>query len=179
MRHLKLTCSADSLTDIKWYVDASHQTHNDCKGHTGSLLTFGKGSTTSSSNKHKVPSKSSTESQIIGLHDKSSDVLWTHHFLEAQGYTISTNIVYLDNMSTLSLAKNGYVSSSKCTKHIKVKHLYIRHDHKSGELTLEYCPTDKMRADILTKPLQGSKLHDQLHQRTCFYSSSGSSTALY
>ena len=158
-RRLKLTLSADSLTDIKWYIDASHQTHDDCKGHTGSLLTFGKGATTSSSNKQKVPSKSSTESEIIGLHDKSSDVLWTRHFLEAQGYTIDTNIVYQDNMSTLSLAKNGYVSSSKRTKHIKAKYLYIRHYHKSGDLTLKYCPTDEMWADVLTKPLQGSKFY--------------------
>ena len=60
-------------------------------------------------------------------------------------------------MSTLSLAKNGYVSSSKRTKHIKAKYLYIRHYHKSGELTLKYCPTDNMWADVLTKPLQGSK----------------------
>ena len=158
-RRLKLTLSADSLTNIKWYIDASHQTHDDCKGHTGSLLTFGKGATTSSSNKQNVPSKSSTESEIIGLHDKSSDVLWTRNFLEAQGYTISTNVVYQDNMSTLSLAKNGYVSSSKRTKHIKAKYLYIRHYHKSGELTLKYCPTEEMWADALTKPLQGSKFY--------------------
>ena len=33
--------------------------------------------------------------------------------------TKSTHTSYQDNMSTLSLAKNGYVSSSKRTKHIK------------------------------------------------------------
>jgi hypothetical protein len=118
---------------------------------------FGKGAATSSSTKHKVPSKSSTKSEIIGLQDKSGNILWTQHFLEAQGYTISANIVYQDNMSTLSLAKNGYVSSSKRTKHIKAKYLYICHYHNSGELDLQYCPTEKMWADVLTKPLQGSK----------------------
>jgi hypothetical protein len=48
-----------------------------------------------------------TESELIGLYDKTGDILWTRNFPEAQGYTISTNIVYQDNMSTLSLAKNG------------------------------------------------------------------------
>ena len=49
-------------------------------------------------------------------------------------------------------------SSSKHTKHIKAKYLYIRHYHNSGELDLQYCPTDEMWADGLTKPpLQGSK----------------------
>jgi hypothetical protein len=140
---LTLTLHAVSLTDVVWYVDASHQTHDDCKGHTGSLLTFGKGATTSSSTKHKIPSKSSTENELIGLYNKSSDILWTRHFLEAQGYTVSTNIVYQDNMSTLSLAQNGYVSSSKRSKHIKAKYLYIRHHHHSSELTLKYCLTDE------------------------------------
>ena len=60
-------------------------------------------------------------------------------------------------MSTLSLAKNGYVSSSKRTKHIKAKYFFIRHYQNSRELDLRYCPTELMWADILTKPLQGAK----------------------
>jgi hypothetical protein len=87
-RYLVLTLPADSISNIIWYIGASHQTHHDCKGYTGSILTFGHGATTSSSNKHKIPSKSSTESKIIDLHDKASDVLWTRYFLEAQGYHI-------------------------------------------------------------------------------------------
>ena len=156
-QRLPLSLFADSLTNIVWYVDASHQTHDDCKGHTGAILTFGRGATTSSSSKHKIPSKSSTESKIIGLYDKVGDILWTRQFLEAQGYIIHTNIVYQDNMSTLSLAKNGYVSSSKRTKHIKAKYFFIRHFHNSGELELRYCPTESMWADVLSKPLQGAK----------------------
>ncbi len=60
-------------------------------------------------------------------------------------------------MSTLSLAKNGYVSSSKRTKHIKAKYFFVRHFHKTGEFDLQYCPTEQMWADVLTKPLQGAK----------------------
>ena len=138
-------------------MDASHQLHDNCKGHTGSILTFGCGATTSSSNKHKVPAKSSCESELIGLYDKLGDVLWTRHFLEAHGYEINTNIVYQDNMSTLSLAKNGYVSSSKRTKHIKAKYFFVRHYHTTGAIDLQYCPTEHMWADVLTKPLQGAK----------------------
>ncbi len=42
---LRLTLFAKSLSNIIWYVDASHQLHDDCKGHTGSILTFGRGAT--------------------------------------------------------------------------------------------------------------------------------------
>ena len=156
-QHLDLTLFANSLTKIEWYVDASHQIHDDCKGHTGSIPTFGCGATTSSSSKHKIPLKNSCKSEIIGLYDKVGDILWTRHFLQAQGYNIETNVVYQDNMSTLSPAKNGYVSSSKRTRHIKAKHFFIHHFHHTGELNLQYCPTETMRADVLTKPLQGTK----------------------
>jgi len=88
------------------------------------------------------------ESEIIGLYDKIGDVLWTRQFLEAQGYKINTN---------LSLAKNGYVSSSKQTKHIQAKYFFVHHFHKTGELDLQYCPIEQMWADVLTKPLQGAK----------------------
>ena len=137
-------------------MDAAHQLHDNCKGLTGSILTFGRGATTSSSTKHKVPSKSSCEREIIGLNDKISDVLWTRQFLEAQGYKINTNIVYQDNMSTLSLAKNGYISSSKRTKHIKAKYFFVCRYHNASEIDLQYCPTEQMWADVLTKPLQGA-----------------------
>jgi hypothetical protein len=128
---LKLTLSAESLSILQWYVDASHQTHDDCRGHAGALLTLGARAVTSSSNKQKVNTKSSTETEPIAVHDKSGDILWTRHFLEAQGYTINENIIFQDNMSTLSLKKNGHTSSSKRTKHIKAKYFFIQHYHQT------------------------------------------------
>jgi hypothetical protein len=88
-RNLKLTLSAESMSNIHWYVDASHQTHDDCRGHTGALLTFGRGAVISSSNKQKLNTKSSTESELVGLYDKTGDILWTCNFLEAQGYYLT------------------------------------------------------------------------------------------
>ena len=63
-------------------------------------------------------------------------------------------------MSSLSLEKNGRVSSSKRTKHIKAKYFLIKDYYESGEINLQYCPTDVMWADVQTKPLQGQKYRD-------------------
>ena len=60
-------------------------------------------------------------------------------------------------MSTLSLAKNGYVFSSKQTKNIKATYFFVHHFHTTGELDLLYCSTEQMWADVLNKPL-GAKL---------------------
>ena len=45
-KNFKLMLSADNLCIVKWFVDASHAIHNDCKGHTGAMLTLGSGAIT-------------------------------------------------------------------------------------------------------------------------------------
>ena len=156
-RRLRLTLTVDSMSILRWYVDASHQIHEDCRGHTGGFLTFGKGAITSTSRKQKLNTKSSTETELVAVDDKLGDILWMRFFLESQGYTIDENIVYQDNMSTLSLEKNGRISSSGRTKHIKAKYFLVKDKYTKGYIDLQYCPTDVMWADVLTKPLQGSK----------------------
>lgn len=156
-RNLHLTLSVDSLSSIKWYIDGSHQIHDDCRGHTGSIMTLGQGAIASTSRKQKINTKSLTETELVAVHDKLGDVLWTRYFLESQGYSIKENIIYQDNMSTLSLEKNGRVSGSSRTKHIKAKYYLVQDKYNSNEIDLKYCPTDIMWADVLTKPLQGLK----------------------
>jgi hypothetical protein len=124
------------------------------------LVTFGAGAVASSSNKQKCNTKSSTKTEIIALHDKLSDVIWMRYFVECQGYDINECIIFQDNMSALSLEKNGRMSSSKRTKHIKAKYFLIKDYYDAGEIDLQYCPTGQMWADVLTKPLQGQLFRD-------------------
>jgi hypothetical protein len=63
-------------------------------------------------------------------------------------------------MSALSLEKNGRVSSSRLTKHIKAKYFLIEDYYDADEINVRFCPTNKMWADVLTKPLQGQKFRD-------------------
>lgn len=87
---------------------------------------------------------------------KSTLLFYCKLMAEAQGYTVDHNIVYQDNMSTLSLEKNGCTSSSHRTKHIKAHFFLIKDKVSSNKVTLKYCPTKEMWADVLTKQLQGS-----------------------
>jgi hypothetical protein len=82
------------------------------------------------------------------------------YFVECQGYNIDKCIIFQDNMSTLSLEKNGRMSSSKRSKHIKAKYFLIKDYYNAGEIDLRYCPTGQMWADVLTKPLQGQLFRD-------------------
>ncbi len=76
---------------------------------------------------------------------------------------INEYMIFQDNMSSLSLEKNGRVSSSKRMKHIKAKYFLIKDYYNSGEIDLRYCPTDVMWADVLTKPFQGQNLGTCVH----------------
>ena len=104
--------------------------------------------------------QSSTETELISLHDKFPDVIWTRQFVECQGYEIDEYVILQDSMSELSLEKNERILSSKRIKHIKAKFFPIKDYYKMGEIDVQYCSTDVMLADILTKPLQGQKFRD-------------------
>ena len=83
-------------------------------------------------------------------------VLCSKYFLESQGYTIKHNIMHQDNQSCMSLKINGALSSSGPTKHIKATYYYITDKIEDGDIEVKYCPTDKMRVYMLTKPKQGT-----------------------
>ncbi len=108
----------------------------------------------------KCNTRSSTETELISIHNKLPDIIWTRYFVEGQGYNIDEYMIFQDNMSSLSLEKNGRVSSSKRTKHIKAKYFLIKDYYNSGEIDLRYCPSDAMWKDVLTKPLQSQKFRD-------------------
>ena len=76
--------------------------------------------------------------------------------MRAQGYEISQNILFQDNQSTMRLLINGKHSSGKRTKWIDVKYFFATDVINRGDMIVEYCPTEEMWADILTKPLQGA-----------------------
>lgn len=154
-----LTLEADDTQTITWYIDAAFAVHVDMKSHTGGTMTLGKGSPDSSSLKQKVNSRSSTESELISIDDLVSKVLWTRRFIEAQGFVVKFNVVFRDNTSAMKLEENGRMSTGKRTRHFDIKYFYVTDLIKRGDIIIEYCPTENMRADYLSKPLVGPQFH--------------------
>ena len=67
-----------------------------------------------------------------------------------------TTTIYFDNLSSIQLAKNPVFHAR--TKHIEVHYHFVRERVLSGEVQLQYVPTDQQAADIFTKPLGLDKL---------------------
>jgi hypothetical protein len=83
--YMPLILRDDSLSIVKWWVNASYASHCDCRGHTGAIVLMGTGSIKGISKKQKINTRSSTESELVGVHDVAPQMLWTQYFIEAQG----------------------------------------------------------------------------------------------
>ena len=153
--YLPLTLSADGSGILKWWVDGSFAVHPDMRGHTGGGLSLGRGFPIVIGTKQKLNTRSSTESEIIAVDDCMPSICWTRYFLLEQGYGVEENILYQDNRSAILLERNGKASSSKRTKHINIRYYFVTDRIQKGELKFEWCPTQEMVGDFMTKPLQG------------------------
>ena len=137
--YLKLRLTVHSLTSSRWQIDGSHGVHWDCKGQTGAGMTLGEGAVLSFSWKHKVNTKSSTESELVSVDDAMPVVLWSLYFIQAQGYDMTHAHIGQDNKSAILLEKNGKFSSSKRTKHIKMKYFFITDKIQPSTCPLRRC----------------------------------------
>ena len=155
-KDLALILSADGTGILKWWIDASFAVHPNMRGHSGGGLSMGRGCPIVGSTKQKLNTRSSTETEVVGVDDFMPSILWTRYFLIAQGYSVSDNILAQDNKSSILLEQNGKASSSKRTKHINIRYFFVTDRIAKGELKVEWCPTLEMIGDYMTKPLQGS-----------------------
>jgi len=86
------------------------------------------------SSKQKLNTKSSTEVELVAIDDAMGQILWTRHFLAAQGFPVHTTKIYQDNKSTILLSENGRLSSIKQTWHLNVRYIFMTDKIQKGEV---------------------------------------------
>ena len=82
-----------------WWINALFAVHWDYKSHTGTTMSFGKGSVLSLSTKQKSNTSSSMETELVRVNDTMSLVLWVCSFLQAQGPEVINNVIFQDDQS--------------------------------------------------------------------------------
>ena len=147
----------DTIFTSFTFVDVAYAVHHDMRSHTGGGLSLGRGLIHAKSAKQKLNTKSSTESEVVGASDYLPYLIWMQNFMAAQGFKFKRNIFYQDNQSAMRLERNGRQSCGQKSRHIDVRYFFIKDRIKSGDIDLQYCPTEVMLADFFTKPLQGKQ----------------------
>ena len=139
---------------IEVWVDAAHAVCPDTRrSRTGFFVTLN-GNLLSHKCKLQpgVPSQSSTEAEYRALADALNEVVWIVMVLKEIGIEVQKPIRFQeDNKATIKLGENNM--SSKRSKHIALRHHVIRYHNSKGTISLSYCETSEMIADMLTKCL--------------------------
>lgn len=144
--------------EIIGYADASWgESKDDGKSQSGYIFKLNGGTISWRSLKQSSTALSSTEAELIALSEAMKELIWIRDLLEEIKQPFKQPIViFEDNESVRKIVKG--TSKSNRTKHINVRYHFIRDYIKNGMVTCEYCPTEEMTADLLTKPLIRIKL---------------------
>jgi len=153
---LYLTLSCSNLNNLTWFIDGSYASHEDMRGQSGAILLAGNCAVLFRSNKQKVNTRSSAETELVAVDDALPTIQWTKKFMYDQGYDLEM-VIKEDNQSTILLMKNGKLSSGKRTKHLDIRYFYVKDLIDRGVLSVGHCISDNMIANFFTRPLQGSR----------------------
>ena len=74
--------------------------------------------------------------------------------LVSLGYTLDTpTTIWVDNQGAIAIATNNRGMTHR-TKHVAVRHFFVRQHVTGGDIVVPYIPTEENLADIFTKPCQ-------------------------
>nr|GEW73575.1 retrovirus-related Pol polyprotein from transposon TNT 1-94 [Tanacetum cinerariifolium] len=104
-----------------------------------------------SSKKQKSTAISITEAKYIAMFGCCAQILWMRSQLTDYGFYFNKIPLYCDNRSAIALCCNNVQHSR--SKHIDIRHHFIREQVKRGMVELYFVTTDYRLADIFTKAL--------------------------
>ena len=100
-----------------------------------------------------VIAKSSTEAEFYGASFAGTEIKWLREFMQELGYSFPLpSPLFVDNQSAIQVLKDAVHHSRM--KHIPIAEFWIRDEvSRVKSISVHYCPTASMPADLLTKPL--------------------------
>ncbi|XP_058774788.1 secreted RxLR effector protein 161-like [Vicia villosa] len=94
---------------------------------------------------------STVEAKYVAVGSCCAQILWLKQQLIDFGIKFDRIPIMCDNTSAINLSKNPVLHSR--TKHIEIRHHFLRDHVEKGEVVFEHVESKKQLADIFTKPL--------------------------
>ena len=150
---LELTVYADS----NWAGDKT-----DRKSTSGYLVLLNGNPISWQARKQQTVALSSTEAEYQGVSTGACESIWVNMLLEEMiGNKLLVNF-FCDNQAAIAIIRsNNY---SERTKHIDVKHHFIKQLVRNGSINLQWISTKDQLADVLTKTLNRATHVDLTHR---------------
>ena len=136
---------------LKAYSDADWGTNiDDRRSVSGVIVMIGNAPVVFKSKFQRTVALSSAEAEYMAWSLCVQEVLWTRAILTDMGMLQKrATTIWEDNQGAIALAQNaGYHAR---TKHVDIRHHFIRENVERGTVTIKYIDTKNHLADILTK----------------------------
>uniref|UniRef100_A0AAV1TS81 Polyprotein n=1 Tax=Peronospora matthiolae TaxID=2874970 RepID=A0AAV1TS81_9STRA len=142
--------TAEAYSDADWGSNL-----DDRRSVSGVMIMIGNAPVVFKSKFQRTVALSSAEAEYMALSLCVQEVLWTRAILTDMGMVqMNATQIWEDNQGAIALAQNaGYHAR---TKHVDIRHHFIRETIEDGTVAVAYVDTKHQLADILTKAL-GSK----------------------
>ena len=149
---LGLWYGRQSELNLVGYTDADFAGNRIDRKSTSGICQFLGGSLVSWANRKQTSvALSTTEAEYIAAGSCCTQLLWMKYTLEDYGLIFNKIPIMCDNTSAIMISKNPVLHSR--TKHIEIRHHFIRDHAEKGNIELIHIDTKNQVADIFTKPL--------------------------
>jgi hypothetical protein len=158
--NLGLWYGKQSDLDLIGYADADFAGDRmDRKSTSGTCQFLGGSLVSWSSRKQTSVALSTTEAEYVAAGSCCTQILWMIQSLNDYEIRFRNVPIMCDNTSAIMISKNPVLHSR--TKHIEIRHHFIRDHIEKGEIELIHIDTKEQIADIFTKPLN-TQQHNEL-----------------
>ncbi|GJY53548.1 putative ribonuclease H-like domain-containing protein [Tanacetum coccineum] len=107
--------------------------------------------------KQTIMATFTTEAEYVAAASCCCQVLWIQNQMLDYGFNFMNTKIYIDNESTICIVKNPVYHSK--TKHIEIRHHFIRDSYEKKLIRVEKIHTDFNVADLLTKAFDGPRFN--------------------
>jgi transposase InsO family protein len=138
--------------DLLGFTDADGASQEHRRAISGHAFIIDGGAVSWSSRKQELVTLSTAEAEYVAATHAAKEGIWLRRVAgEILLSEPEPMMLYCDNQAALKLAQDDNYHAR--TKHIDIRYHFIRDVVQRGLIELQYCPTDDMTADILTKAL--------------------------
>lgn len=128
----------------------------DRRSYTGFVFKLNGAAISWESRKQRTVALSSTEAEYMALTEAAKEAIYIRGFMSELGFSDPEKMqLSCDNRGAQFLARNHIFHAR--SKHIDVRHHFVRDILREGQLEIKFLPSERMPADLLTKGLTKDK----------------------